>query len=82
MLPELLGSNDAHVVFDLHGVTFMDACGLGVLVDTQRRAALGGGRVCLVAPSVPARKLLTLAGSDHVFPTFDSLEAAVSAPGT
>ena len=44
LLADLVGSDTPRVVLDLHEVTFMDAQGLGSIVDTHRRAA-GGRRV-------------------------------------
>ena len=70
----------AHVVFELREVTFMDASGLGVLMDAQRNAVRAGGCVRLVAPSNRARRLLALTRTDGVFLTFGSVAEAVSSP--
>jgi anti-anti-sigma factor len=80
LVPELLGNSATQVVFDLHGVTFMEACAIGMMVDVRRRALASGGCVRLVTPSSRARKLLTLTRTDRVFLMFDSLEEAVSTP--
>lgn len=80
MLADLVGSTPARIVFELHGVTFMDAGGLGFIDDTRRTALAAGGCVRLVAPSSSVRRLLTLTGCDHVFQTFASTDQAVSAP--
>ncbi len=38
LLADLVGSDTPRVVLDLHEVTFIDAQGLGSMVDTHRRA--------------------------------------------
>lgn len=81
-LADLLRSNASHVVFDLHGVTFMDACGLSLLCVSRRNAVTAGGCVRLVTPSSEAHRLLTMTGSSRAFPRFHSLLEAVTAPVT
>ena len=78
LMPRLRGKRAARVVFELGGVTFMDAGGLALLSGCQRRAFAAGGEVRLVAPSKAALKLLELTGSDGVFPIFDSVDAALA----
>jgi anti-anti-sigma factor len=80
LVPPTFGSAESLVVFELRGVTFMDAGGLGVIAATSRQVAEGGGCVRLVAPSRPAQRLLALAGSDQAFGVFDGLDEAVSTP--
>ena len=80
LMGDLVGSDAPRVVFDLHGVTFMDARGLGLMVAIQRRALASGVRVRLAAPSRSVRRVLMLTGCDPVFETFESLREAVSAP--
>ena len=72
----------AHVVFELRGVTFIDACGLRTLLECRRIALAAGGCVRLVAPSRQMGRLLTLTGSCTAFSTFHSLLDAVTAPVT
>lgn len=79
-LRQLIGPHDSHVVFALHQVTFMDAAGLGMIVETQHFALMAGGCVRLVAPSSSTRRLLKLTGCEGMFPTFDSLDQALSTP--
>lgn len=79
-LRHLIGPDATHLVFALHQVTFMDAAGLGMIVETQRLALRAGGCVRLVAPSSSARRLLMLTGCEGMFPTFDSLDQALSTP--
>lgn len=68
------------VVFELHGVTFIDGSGLRVLAETRRRAVASSGGVRLVAPSACVRRLLLLAGAAVKFPVFDTVHQALSKP--
>ncbi|HVL05848.1 MAG TPA: STAS domain-containing protein [Acidimicrobiales bacterium] len=65
------------VVIDLSGVPFLDASGLGVLVEGLSRARAGGGTLRLAGPSRLAR-LLEIAGLEAVLPMYPSAEAAVA----
>lgn len=80
LVREVLADEATCVVFDLHAVTFLDASGLRVLLGVRRRAVEVGGRVRLVAPSGPVRRLLALTGTDRLFLTLDTVEAAVTTP--
>ena len=80
LVRSLVGDHAKQVVFALQGVTFLDASGLGMMVDTQREAVGAGGCVRLVAPSHAVRRLLILTGSDRLFPVFDSVAEALSSP--
>ena len=83
LLPDLPGGSGApQVVFDLLGVTFMDARALGALVDRQRRITREGGCLRLVARSRPVGRLLELTGTSDLFGTFDTLEGALRTPVT
>jgi anti-anti-sigma factor len=73
----LIGDEVSHVAFELDGVTFMDACGLGILFGVRRR--LGEtGVVQLIAPSPPVRRVMALTGSAGLFPTVVSADKAVA----
>lgn len=80
LVPDLVAGDATSVVFELRGVTFLDAGGLGLMIDTQRQALGAGGCVRLVAPSARAWRLLTLTGADRLLPVFGSVGAAVSEP--
>jgi anti-anti-sigma factor len=77
---DLSKGNSVNLVFQLQAVTFIDACGLGLLLESRRRALAAGGCVRLVSPSRYAYRLLVLTGSYRMFATFDSLLEAVTAP--
>ena len=80
LVADVDGRESAFVVFDLHGVTFMDATGLRVMATMRRRAVAAGGCVRVVAPSGQARRLLMLSRSDRLFRVFGSVLEAVSTP--
>ena len=78
----LVSSDARHLVFDLRRVTFLDACGLELLLRTQREALHADGCVRLVAPSRKVSRLLTLTGVDAQLPTFATIDEAVAAPAS
>ena len=80
LVADLLRGRVVGVVLELHAVTFMDASGLGMMVDVQRRTRDAGGCLRLAAPSSSVRRVLVLTGCDRAFHTFDSLVRAVSTP--
>jgi anti-anti-sigma factor len=80
LVDHLLEGAGAHLLFELAGVTFLDASGLGFLFGRQRRAVEGGGCLRLIAPSLPVRRLLEITGSERAFPAFDSVDEATRAP--
>ena len=80
LIPDLVSCGVLQVVFDLHAVTSMDACALGMLVETQRQAVAAGGCVRLVAPSQPALRCLKATRLERAFPVFASVDQAVLAP--
>ena len=65
------------VVVDLCEVPFLDASGLGVLVEGRSRARAAGGTLRLAGPARLAR-LLEIAGLEGVLPLYPSVEAAVT----
>jgi anti-anti-sigma factor len=73
-----IGDDPCFVVFDLHGVTFMDCSSLRVLQNAQHRALAAGGAVRLAAPSEQVLRVLTLTRLDGAFPLFDSVRDATT----
>jgi anti-anti-sigma factor len=51
---------------DLRGVTFLDCSGISALLATARRARLEGGRMRVISPSAPARRVIGLLGLQDV----------------
>jgi anti-anti-sigma factor len=66
------------VVIELAGCTFLDSSALQTLVRAQRRIADTGGRLVLVAPSQPAKRVLDIATLDRFIPVAATLAAAVT----
>ncbi len=64
------------VVIELSGCTFLDSSALRTLVRAQRRVGEAGGRLVLVAPSQPARRVLDIATLDRFIPVAATLEEA------
>jgi len=79
LLREVPKSECEGVIFDLHGVTFMDAAGLDALLGCHKRMQ-ARGEPRLVAPSTAVRRILHLTRTTHEFATFSTLEAASAAP--
>lgn len=55
------------VTLDASGLTFVDSTGLSVLLSANRRWQDEGRSLRITNPSRPLRRLLELAGVDHVF---------------
>jgi anti-anti-sigma factor len=56
----------AEVICDLHDVSFIDPCGLHVLLDAAAGASRHNARVTLANPSVCVRRLIGLLGLEAV----------------
>jgi anti-sigma B factor antagonist len=59
------------IIVDLADVTFMDACGLGLLVGVRSRQLRHGGQVCLRGIPPCVRTLLQLTGLLGTMPLED-----------
>ena len=66
------------MVVNLSECTFIDSSALRSLVRAQRAVSEGGGRLALVAPSQPARRVLEVAALDRFIPVFETVAEAVS----
>ena len=55
-------ADGADLAVDLSRVTFVDSSGLRVLVRAHKRQLGGGGRLTIVDPSEPVRRLLDITG--------------------
>jgi anti-anti-sigma factor len=64
------------VLIELAGCTFLDSSALRTLVGAQRRVAEAGGRLVLVAPSQPVRRVLDIATLDRFIPVVATLAEA------
>jgi anti-anti-sigma factor len=66
------------LVMDLHGVTFLDARGLGVLARMRRRVVDPEGRMAVVVTSPTVKRLLEVVRLDHAFTVFETVEEATA----
>jgi anti-anti-sigma factor len=81
-LLSLLRPGSSRLVVDLSKVSFCDASGLAVLVNTGRRAKLLGGFLHLAAVSPPVGQVLNITGLRRQFAIFPTVQAAsAAAPG-
>jgi anti-sigma B factor antagonist len=75
----LLRPGSSQLVIDLSRVSFCDASGLAVLVNTARHARLLGGLLHLAAVSPQADRVLNITGLHRHLASFPTVEAAVTA---
>jgi anti-anti-sigma factor len=62
----LLAFDGRPVVLDLSRVSFLDAAGIAVVVQTDRRLRERGARLVLRDPAPLVRRLLEITGDDHL----------------
>lgn len=62
----LATSDGGDVVLDLHGVTFIDSTGIGVLTQLHRLAADSGVHLIIRDPSARVSRILELTGLESV----------------
>ena len=74
----LLRPGSSRLVLDLSKVSFADASGLAVLVNTARRARLLGGFLHLAAASAPVIHVLDITGLHRTFGIFPTVQEAAT----
>lgn len=77
-LLDLLRPGSCRLVIDLSRVSFCDASGLAVLVNTARRARLLGGFLLLAAVSPPVGQVLNITGLHRHLASFPTVQAAAT----
>ncbi|GAA4747349.1 hypothetical protein GCM10023199_28260 [Actinomycetospora chibensis] len=70
-----------HLVWDLDGITFLSAAGVGALAEAGDAARRRGADVHLIASTRPVRRVLCLCGLDEELPIAPRLVDSLS-PGT
>jgi anti-sigma B factor antagonist len=70
------------VVLDLSGVEFMDTTALAVIVGHWRRQAETGGMLLLAGARYRYMKALWITGLADRLPVYDTVDAALEAPGS
>jgi hypothetical protein len=73
MMLSVMRKQGPSLLLDLSGVSFMDCAGLRALLLTQRRAAMRGGSLSLIAESPAVRRIIDLLGVRDVFPVRERL---------
>jgi anti-sigma B factor antagonist len=76
---DLLRPGSGRLVIDLSRVSFCDASGLAMLVNTARRASLLGGFLHLAAVSPQVGRVLQLTGLHRRLAIFPTVQAAATA---
>lgn len=78
-LERALSDDRGHVIVDFSKINFIDSTGIGELVGYLGRFRNSKRELILVNPSERIRKLLHVARLDELFPTYDSVQAALAA---
>lgn len=78
-LERTLADDQGHVIIDFSRINFIDSTGIGELVGYLGRFRSFNRELVLVNPSDRIRKLLRVARLDTLFPTYDSVDAAIAA---
>jgi anti-sigma B factor antagonist len=79
MLEDALDAGRGRLLIDLSATSFMDSTGLGVLIGVNRR--LAEQRLSIICPPGVVRQVFDFSGTDGAFEIFDTLDAAIAAPG-
>jgi anti-sigma B factor antagonist len=77
-LERTLSDDHGNVIIDFSKINYIDSTGIGELVGYLGRFRSSSRELILVNPSDRIRKLLHVARLDELFPTYDSVDAAVA----
>jgi len=77
-LERVLEEDGRNVLVDMAKINQMDSTGIGELVGYLGRFSEARRKLILVAPSERVRRLLRVVQLDTLFPTYDTLEAALA----
>ena len=78
-LRRALTQDDSHVMLDVAKINYIDSTGIGELVGYLTRFRNQDRKLILISPSPRIEKLLAVAQIGDLFPTYDSVEAAIAA---
>ena len=70
-------ADNPQIVVDLTAVDFIDSTGLGVLLGGLKRVTAQDGRIEVVCPDTPVRKIFEVTGLNRVFAPHDDLDDVV-----
>ncbi len=77
-LERALDHDQGHVIIDFSKINYIDSTGIGELVGYLGRFRDFQRELILVNPSERIRKLLAVARLAELFPTYDSVDAAIA----
>ncbi len=77
-LERSLADDVGHVIIDFSRINYIDSTGIGELVGYLGRFRDSERSLVLVNPSVRIRKLLRVAGLAAMFPTYETVDAAIA----
>lgn len=75
------GMENARLVLDLRGLSFIDSTGLHLLIALDQRAQRDGFELSLLAPAPPIDRAIQLCGLDQALPFAASVDAAPADAG-
>jgi anti-sigma B factor antagonist len=78
-LERVLSDDRGHVIIDFSKINFIDSTGIGELVGYLGRFRNSKRELILVKPAERIRRLLQVARLNELFPTYDSVDAAIAA---
>jgi anti-anti-sigma factor len=77
VLEERMDNGRYNLVLELSGVSYMSSAGLRALVSALRTCKKKGGNVVVATPSERVSEVLSLAGLDVLFDSYDDVTVAV-----
>jgi anti-sigma B factor antagonist len=78
-LERALSDDRGHVIIDFSRINYIDSTGIGELVGYLGRFRSSKRELILVKPNDQIKKLLQVARLADLFPTYESVEAAIAA---
>jgi anti-sigma B factor antagonist len=75
---DLVAQGRLKIVVNLRDVTYIDSCGLGVLIAKYVSVRQKGGNVKLLHLSSRSHRVIDICGLQKVFEAFDSEDAAIT----
>ncbi|HSK77686.1 MAG TPA: STAS domain-containing protein [Thermoanaerobaculia bacterium] len=77
-LERALSDDRGHVIIDFSRINYLDSTGIGELVGYLGRFRSSKRELILVKPNDRIKKLLQVARLADLFPTYESVEAAIA----
>jgi anti-sigma B factor antagonist len=80
-LERALAEDEGHVLVDFTRINYIDSTGIGELVGYLARFRDADRKLILINPSDRIRRLLQAASLDELFPSYETVEAALEEEG-